>query len=139
MVFQLMKLGAPASLPAASLGARTALSARTSNQQERGQPCPRVSNEWLVLLFVLFIIGGIARAADEPRPLFVEGYAGRVSYAPGEELTLHVSTSARNFAVEIARLGAKREIIWSSPTVEGRELPVPEDASSHGCRWPADG
>ena len=27
---------------------------------------------------------GVLAAADEPRPLFVEGYAGRVSYAPGE-------------------------------------------------------
>ena len=76
-------------------------------------------------------------AAEEPRPLFVEGYAGRVSYAPGEELTLHVSSSAATFAVEIIRVGAKRESVWSSPTVAGREYSVPEDASSQGCRWPA--
>jgi hypothetical protein len=80
---------------------------------------------------------GTICAAEETRPLFVEGYSGRVSYAPGEELTLHVSTSASAFFVEITRLGAKRETVWSSPTVEGREHPVPEDASSHGCRWPA--
>ncbi len=69
--------------------------------------------------------------------MFVEGYAGRVSYAPGEDLTLHISTSAARFAVEITRLGAKRETVWSSPSVEGREHPVPETASSHGCGWPA--
>lgn len=80
---------------------------------------------------------GVLAAADEPRPLFVEGYAGRVSYAPGEDLTLHVSTSAAAFAVEIVRLGAKAESVWSSASVPGREHPVPEDASSHGCRWPA--
>lgn len=76
-------------------------------------------------------------ASEEPRPLFVEGYAGRVSYAPGEELTLHVSTSAAKFTVEITRLGAKPESVWTVASVEGREHPVPEDASSHGCRWPA--
>lgn len=75
-------------------------------------------------------------ASEEPRPLFVEGYAGRESYAPGEELTLHVSTSAPSFVVEIARIGAKREVLWTSSPVDGREHGVPEDASSHGCRWP---
>ncbi len=80
---------------------------------------------------------GVLAAADEPRPLFVEGYAGRVSYAPGEDLTLHMSTSAAAFSVEIVRLGAKPESVWSSASVAGREHPLPEDASSHGCRWPA--
>ena len=76
-------------------------------------------------------------AGEEPRPIFVEGYAGRVSYAPGEELTLHVSTSAATFAVEITRVGAKREAVWSSTSVVGKEFSVPEDASSQGCKWPA--
>ncbi|MBI1839572.1 MAG: hypothetical protein HYR88_01820 [Verrucomicrobia bacterium] len=75
--------------------------------------------------------------SDEPRPLFVEGYAGRPSYAPGEELTLHVSSSAATFSVEIARIGGRRETNWSSGPVPGREHPTPQNASSHGCRWPA--
>lgn len=90
----------------------------------------------LVGLILLATAGAVA-ASDEPRPLFVEGYAGRVSYAPGEELALHISTSAPTVAVEIVRLGAKPESVWSSPSVPGREHPVPEDASSNGCRWPA--
>ncbi|MCC7374458.1 MAG: hypothetical protein IT581_07365 [Verrucomicrobiales bacterium] len=69
--------------------------------------------------------------------MFVEGYAARVSYAPGEELALHVSTSAAEFSVEIARLGARREVVWNSAAVAGREHPIPEDSSSQGCRWPA--
>jgi hypothetical protein len=89
--------------------------------------------------FLAFWIGAVAglRADDGVRSLFVEGYAGRVSYAPGEELTLHVSTSAGRFGVEIQRLGAKAETVWTADAVEGREHPVPEDASSRGCRWPA--
>ena len=90
------------------------------------------------LIGLLFISTESARAAsEEPRPLFVEGYAGTVSYAPGDELTLHVSTAAATFAVEITRVGAKRDVVWSSPSVVGKELLVPENASSHGCGWPA--
>ena len=77
-----------------------------------------------------------AETSEEPRPLFVEGYAGRVSYAPGDELTLHVSTSAASFSVEIARFGADRVSVRSLDAVPGREHPVPVDASSLGCRWP---
>ena len=52
-----------------------------------------------IALACVFTFEGLA--SEEPRPLFVEGYAGRVSYAPGEELTLHVSTTAANFAVDM--------------------------------------
>lgn len=100
--------------------------------------CPRL----LLLSFLGLTLLGRAglekgQAADEPRPLFVEGYAGKVSYAPGEELTLHVSSSAATFAVEITRWGNRRESVWSSASVPGKEYPVPENASSHGCQWPA--
>lgn len=90
---------------------------------------------WVACLIALSSIA-ILGAAEEPRPLYVEGYAGQVSYAPGEDLTLHVSTSAAVFSVEIARLGAKPESVWTSASVAGREHPVPENASSHGCHWP---
>ncbi|MBU6277244.1 MAG: hypothetical protein KGQ61_11460 [Planctomycetes bacterium] len=81
----------------------------------------------------------LASAADtsDPRGLFVEGYAGRVSLRPGEELTLHVSTSAPAFAVEIARIGATREVVFSKEGVAGSEAPIPEQASAAGCGWPA--
>lgn len=55
----------------------------------RLQTCRCFTLFWLALAGVI--------AADEPRNLFVEGYAGRVSYAPREDLTLHVSTSAASF------------------------------------------
>lgn len=91
---------------------------------------------FIVGMFSLVAAQAIA-ASDEPRPLFVEGYAGRVSYAPLDELTLHISSSAPTVAVEISRLGATPEPVWSSPAVETHEHPVPENASSHGCHWPA--
>ncbi len=95
-----------------------------------------ITRSLLLLGSFLASTANSAAQSDEPRPLFVEGYARQVSYAPGEEVTFHVSTSAPDFAVEITRLGAERRVVWSKEGVKGAEHPVPEDASSHGCRWP---
>src|SRR6476660_3763554 len=73
----------------------------------------------------------------EPRPLFVEGYANQLSYAPGDEVALHVSTPAPKYALEIARVGAKRAVVLTKKDLEGGEYAVPENFSSHGCGWPA--
>ena len=99
---------------------------------------PRLGPRMVVCLLALLLgsISAARGASDEPRPLFVEGYAGNTSYAPGDDLTLHVSTSAAAFAIEITRVGAKRDVVWTSSSVAGKELPVPENASSHGCGWP---
>jgi len=74
--------------------------------------------------------------ADEPRPLFIEGYSGQVSYAPGEELKLHTSTSGQQYGIQIKRHGAKVETVFSKSGIRGAEHPIPENASSHGCKWP---
>jgi hypothetical protein len=84
---------------------------------------------------------GVARpwslfGTEETVELFVEGYTGRVSYSPGEELSLHFSTSATTVAVEIVRLGLKPETVWSAKNIPGRQQSVPIDASSQGCKWP---
>lgn len=89
------------------------------------------------LLLAMFGGATAARAQSELKPLYIEGYAGHVSYRPGEELTLHVSTSAARFTVEIARWGVKRDVVYTNGEVPGVESPVPENASSHGCGWPA--
>ena len=68
--------------------------------------------------------------------LYVEGYADQLSYCLGEKARLCVSTSAERYAVEIARLGAVREVVWQCSDLPGVDHPVPEDASSQGCGWP---
>ncbi|MEO8272023.1 MAG: N,N-dimethylformamidase beta subunit family domain-containing protein, partial [Aureliella sp.] len=75
--------------------------------------------------------------ADSPTSLTIEGYTGRVSYRPGEELTLHVSTPAPNFSIQITRLGATSELVFEQAGIVGQASPIPENASSHGCAWPA--
>ncbi|MBT6956982.1 MAG: hypothetical protein HN996_01040, partial [Opitutae bacterium] len=74
--------------------------------------------------------------ADEPRPLFIEGYSGQLSYAPGEEFKLHTSTSGRQYGIQIKRHGAKVETVFSKSGIRGNEHSIPENASSHGCKWP---
>src|SRR5215831_4889571 len=76
-------------------------------------------------------------SAEEPGKPFIEAYAGQLSYVPGEEVGLHVSTSAPRFGLEIARDGAKREVVFSKDGVNGGKQSVPANASSHGCGWPA--
>jgi hypothetical protein len=67
----------------------------------------------------------------------VEGYSGRVSYAPGENVTLHVSTTASKFTAEFSRLGTEDVSVWKKEDIPGAFHPIPENASSHGCGWPA--
>ena len=74
--------------------------------------------------------------ADEIRPLFIEGYSGKVSYAAGEEVAFHISTTADKFALEINRIGATNVTLLRTNNVPGSEHPIPENASSHGCGWP---
>ncbi len=70
------------------------------------------------------------------RPLYIEGYTDQLSYAPGEEIGFHISTSASEYSLEIVRVGATRELVWSENELPGSAHSIPEDASSHGCRWP---
>ena len=79
----------------------------------------------------------IAAATDNSPPLFVEGYAGTLSVKAGDELTLHVSTPAKMFNVDISRVGAQTTRVWSNKDIPGQLHAIPENASSHGCLWPA--
>jgi hypothetical protein len=94
---------------------------------------PKAVVPWLATLLVAL---PAASPGQEAGPLYVEGYADRLSYRPGESVALHVSTPAKTFAVEVAREGAERKVVWSRSDVPGAEHPVPDDASARGCRWP---
>jgi len=94
------------------------------------------SLQWLPA--ICMALGLTAAAADDlPPSLFVEGYADKISYAPGEEVALHVSTSAPRFALTISRVGAEVKEVLAKPDIPGVLSPIPENASSHGCQWPA--
>jgi hypothetical protein len=75
--------------------------------------------------------------ADDPlKPTLPEGYTDRLSYVAGDEIKFHISAGPVH-GLEVARLGAKREVVFSNDYIKGNRYPTPQDASSHGCRWPA--
>jgi hypothetical protein len=71
-----------------------------------------------------------------PYPLAVEGYPDRFSYLPGETVAFHCSARTKRYAVEIARIGAQREVVWQRAGLPGQEQPTPERAYAGGCNWP---
>jgi hypothetical protein len=62
------------------------------------------------------------------------GYADQVSYAPGDEVKLHLSGTPCD--LEIVRLGAEIESVWKKAGVATKVHATPADASANGCRWP---
>ncbi len=85
---------------------------------------------------ILAFLGLIASADDTPPSLTIEGYSDQVSYASGETAKLHVSTTGSRWSVEISRLGAEPKVIFTKADLPGVAHSIPENASSHGCRWP---
>ncbi len=79
----------------------------------------------------------IASQPVQKRKFFIEGYTDQLIVKPGDEIGLCVSTRARTYSVEIAREGAERQVVWRGENLPGLEHPVPDNASSHGCGWPA--
>ncbi|HEU4904834.1 MAG TPA: N,N-dimethylformamidase beta subunit family domain-containing protein, partial [Solirubrobacterales bacterium] len=64
------------------------------------------------------------------------GYTDRLSYRPGEEVRFHVSTSASRYSIEIARVGARRDVVWTRSGLPGSLHPTPDEAFARGCGWP---
>ena len=90
------------------------------------------------LALALALIPTGAKADDDtPKPLTIEGYTDRLSYRAGETVAFHVSTTAARYSLEVSRLGAEPKVVLSQSDLPGASHPIPEDASSRGCRWPA--
>jgi hypothetical protein len=77
-------------------------------------------------------------AAQEPKRQVWEGYTDQLSYAPGDEVKLYLSSSVPKLRFNVVRSRGRSE---SPPYPAEGEIPtalhpIPKDASSHGCRWP---
>jgi hypothetical protein len=90
----------------------------------------------LAWLACFFLANQAPAGDDTPPPLTIEGYTDRVSYRAGETVEFHVSTTAPRYALEVSRLGAQAEVVLTQANIAGASYPIPEDASTHGCRWP---
>src|SRR5687768_13344923 len=68
----------------------------------------------------------------------VTGYCWPQSVAAGEQVDVHMSSSGgRTVRVEVARVGGRRDLVFSAPAVAAGEHETPEGASANGCGWPA--
>ena len=51
-------------------------------------------------------------------------------------MRFHTSTSAARYSIEIARVGARREVLWTRSGIRGALHPTPAEAFARGCGWP---
>lgn len=72
-----------------------------------------------------------------PRELGAWVYTDQLSYAPGDVIRLHVSTTATAYDLRIYRDGAVETEVCTWQALTGRCHPTPADASLNGCGWPA--
>ena len=73
---------------------------------------------------------------DEPGALQIWGYPSRPSFAPGDTVDLHVSTTASTWGFEVWRDGATFEKVYEVSGLTGVAHPVPDDPVANGCGWP---
>ncbi len=79
----------------------------------------------------------------------VEGYCVPLSVEPGGPVSLHTGVTRRlragaveaasrelGFAVEVARVGAKREVLWQADGLIAKPHPVPAEACARGAGYP---
>ncbi len=84
----------------------------------------------LVLLLMICSMPLQAKQVD------IEGYTSGLSFAPGETVDFHVSTTAPSYSIRIVRSGAIDEIVWQKSGISGAKHPVPERAWEEGAQWP---
>jgi hypothetical protein len=66
----------------------------------------------------------------------VEGFTDHRSFRPGESVGVRCSGRGETFAVEVRRVGATDDIVWTTDGVPVDEQPVPADSYRVGCDWP---
>jgi len=76
------------------------------------------------------------RAGNDPDHLEIWCYSDRLSYAPGDTLRLHVSTTAARYDLTVLRDGARPEVAHRAEGLAGRFHPAPPNCSVAGCGWP---
>ncbi len=92
-----------------------------------------------LLIVVVLVSAAVHVRAEQMQPSgsFVLGYTDELSYAPGETVSFHCSSSAAAYHLAIERVGAKRERVFEKDGIEVTQHPIPDRASSQGCEWPS--
>src|SRR5690242_18684922 len=63
-------------------------------------------------------------------------YAWPPSVADGESFAVHASSPRGTVDVEVARIGAQRQVVFRAAGVVVGDHDVPTDAVARGCDWP---
>ena len=74
--------------------------------------------------------------SSDPKELEVWSYTSAFTYADGDTVNIHTSTSAKEYCLEIIRDGAKPEVVYRAENLPGKYLETPVDVSTKGCGWP---
>ena len=64
-------------------------------------------------------------------------YTDRLSARPGESVALHATSSSGACVLEIARIGAGRQVVYAKTDLAIGDHPTPPHADRDGCGWPA--
>lgn len=90
------------------------------------------------LLSFVFLFTCSFLPADQTLPSgpFVFGYANQISVAAGDEVGLHLSSSEPSVSIVIERVGKEKRRMLSQDNVATSPQPIPDRASSDGCKWP---
>ena len=76
------------------------------------------------------------RAHEDPGVPQIWAYTDRLSYAPGETVRFHISSSLARFALSITRDGAEPKEVYREDGLTAPFSTAPEDCSVKGCGWP---
>ena len=75
----------------------------------------------LVVFAVCLVSAPLAGAGEA---LLLEGYCDPLSVRAGEEVGFCVSTDAQQYDLEVARVGAEDEVVWTKTGIQGTEYPL---------------
>lgn len=74
-------------------------------------------------------------ASNDPQRAQVWGYTGALSYGPGQDLVLHVTSGTDQARLRIERDGLAPVVVLDQP-IKTRFALTPVDCSVTGCAWP---
>ena len=74
--------------------------------------------------------------ARDDAMLEIWGYSTQMSYAPGDTVALHVSTTASEWDLEVGRDGLAYQPLLTETGLKGQHHITPRDCSIEGCGWP---
>ena len=73
---------------------------------------------------------------EDPAQPEVYVYTDAMSYAPGDEVIFHGSSTAPGISLEIWRDGLRPECVYARDGIAAPFVPMPAHAYRDGCQWP---